>query len=155
MSKRLKPSLWMQRGLARGLALFGLSIALGCVSQPSPDAERALSRLETLETATVSNADSVFPPQELATMSAPAPATAEYLLGPGDRIRLNVAGQADLGAEHPPFKFLQVDDATQVAVNLAFMHGRAYAAIKELDDVDADGDGASSIVGITWCTQLQ
>ncbi len=59
-----------------------------------------------------------------------------------------------LGAEHPPGKFLQVEDATQVAINLAFMHARAYAAIKELDTVDADGDGAPSFVGITKTASL-
>ncbi|MBM4280521.1 MAG: glycoside hydrolase family 1 protein [Deltaproteobacteria bacterium] len=49
----------------------------------------------------------------------------------------------------PPGRTLDVDRATAFGVNLLFMHGAAYAAIKELDDVDADADGAASFVGLT------
>ncbi|HEY1098726.1 MAG TPA: family 1 glycosylhydrolase, partial [Myxococcota bacterium] len=34
-------------------------------------------------------------------------------------------------------------------INLLFMHAAAFSIIKELDDVDADADGADSFVGLT------
>lgn len=49
----------------------------------------------------------------------------------------------------PPGKQLQIEAGTDFALNLMFMHAAAYASIKELDDVDADGDGAASFVGLT------
>jgi beta-glucosidase len=49
----------------------------------------------------------------------------------------------------PPGRTLDIPRATAFGVNLLFMHGAAYAAIKELDDVDADDDGATSFVGLT------
>jgi beta-glucosidase len=49
----------------------------------------------------------------------------------------------------PPGRTLDVARASSFGVNLLFMHATAYAAIKELDDVDADDDGATSFVGLT------
>jgi beta-glucosidase len=49
----------------------------------------------------------------------------------------------------PPGRTLDIESATAFGVNLLFMHAAAYAAIKELDDVDADADGAASSVGLT------
>jgi len=49
----------------------------------------------------------------------------------------------------PPGRTLDIARATAFGVNLLFMHAAAYAAIKELDDVDADNDGNASFVGLT------
>jgi beta-glucosidase len=49
----------------------------------------------------------------------------------------------------PPGKRLAMDEAAAFGVNLLFMHAAAYGAIKELDDVDVDGDGDASFVGLT------
>lgn len=49
----------------------------------------------------------------------------------------------------PPGRVLDIETGTKLGVNLLFMQAAAFAAIKELDDVDADGDGKSSFVGLT------
>jgi beta-glucosidase/6-phospho-beta-glucosidase/beta-galactosidase len=49
----------------------------------------------------------------------------------------------------PPGKRLAIEEATDFGVNLIRMHARAFDVIKELDDVDLDGDGAASWVGTT------
>ena len=49
----------------------------------------------------------------------------------------------------PPGAVLAIERATDFGINLMRMHARAYGVIKELDDVDADGDGAASLVGLT------
>ena len=49
----------------------------------------------------------------------------------------------------PPGRQLDIAGATRLGVNLLFMHAAAFNVIKELDDVDADGDGAASFVGLT------
>jgi beta-glucosidase len=49
----------------------------------------------------------------------------------------------------PPGQFFNIPLATDFGINLAFMHARAFDVIKELDDVDADGDGKDSFVGLT------
>lgn len=54
-----------------------------------------------------------------------------------------------LGGQFPPGRFLAIDAATDFALNLLYMHARAYDAIEELDDVDADGDGDPAFVGLT------
>lgn len=56
-----------------------------------------------------------------------------------------------LGAMFPPGHLLDVEGATELGLTLLFMHARAYAVIKELDDTDADGDAATgdSFVGLT------
>lgn len=59
-----------------------------------------------------------------------------------------------VGAVFPPGKFLDIEGGTQFLVNLAFMHGRAFDVIKELDDVDADNDGRNSFVGLTKTANL-
>jgi beta-glucosidase len=59
-----------------------------------------------------------------------------------------------VGAVFPPGKFLDIDGGTQFLVNLAFMHARAFDVIKELDDIDADGDGQESFIGLTQTANL-
>lgn len=55
----------------------------------------------------------------------------------------------------PPGRiFPDVPAATRVGLNLIRMHARAYDAIKELDTVDADGDGEASFVGLTQTANL-
>lgn len=56
-----------------------------------------------------------------------------------------------LGGMFPPGHLLDVQGAAELGLTLLFMHARAYAIIKELDDVDADGDPATgtSFVGLT------
>lgn len=49
----------------------------------------------------------------------------------------------------PPGAVLAIERATDFGINLMRMHARAFDVIKELDDVDADGDGAASLVGLT------
>lgn len=49
----------------------------------------------------------------------------------------------------PPGKVLDIETGTTFGINLLFMHAAAFHVIKELDDVDADGDGATSFVGLT------
>lgn len=49
----------------------------------------------------------------------------------------------------PPGGVLAIERATDFGINLMRMHARAFGVIKELDDVDADGDGAASFVGLT------
>lgn len=49
----------------------------------------------------------------------------------------------------PPGEGLNIPLATDFGINLMYMHARAFDVIKELDDVDADGDGAASFVGLT------
>lgn len=49
----------------------------------------------------------------------------------------------------PPGGVLAIERATDFGINLMRMHARAFDVIKELDDVDADGDGGASFVGIT------
>ena len=49
----------------------------------------------------------------------------------------------------PPGNTLDIEGATDFGINLMFMHARAFDVIKDLDDVDADGDGSSSFVGLT------
>ncbi|MBZ0252075.1 MAG: family 1 glycosylhydrolase [Candidatus Methylomirabilis sp.] len=50
--------------------------------------------------------------------------------------------------EHPPGKLLDLTGAINFVLNVAFMHGRAYDAIHELDDADADGDGEPALVSM-------
>jgi beta-glucosidase len=60
-----------------------------------------------------------------------------------------------MAAEFPPGRiFPDVPAATRVGLNLIFMHAKAYDAIKELDTVDADGDGVTSFVGLTQTANL-
>lgn len=54
-----------------------------------------------------------------------------------------------LDGRFPPGKVLDVTGGTRLGVNLLFMHAAAFAAIKELDTSDADGDGVNSFVGLT------
>jgi len=54
-----------------------------------------------------------------------------------------------VGGVFPPGHLLDIDGAIDFGLNLAFMHARAYDAIKELDDEDATGDGVDSFVGLT------
>jgi beta-glucosidase len=54
-----------------------------------------------------------------------------------------------LNATFPPGVFFDIPTATDFGINLVFMHARAFDVIKELDDVDADGDGDASFVGLT------
>jgi beta-glucosidase len=54
-----------------------------------------------------------------------------------------------LDGRFPPGKRLDITGGTRVGINLAFMHAAAFNVIKELDDVDADGDGKDSFVGLT------
>lgn len=54
-----------------------------------------------------------------------------------------------LDGRFPPGKVLDIAGGTRLGVNLLFMHAAAFAVIKELDDVDADGDGKNSFVGLT------
>jgi beta-glucosidase len=54
-----------------------------------------------------------------------------------------------LNGTFPPGVFFDIPTATDFGINLAFMHARAFDVIKELDDGDADGDGADSFVGLT------
>jgi beta-glucosidase len=49
----------------------------------------------------------------------------------------------------PPGKTLDIEGGTKLGINLLFMHAAAFNVIKELDDVDADGDGRASFVGLT------
>ncbi|OGQ26795.1 MAG: hypothetical protein A2138_03275 [Deltaproteobacteria bacterium RBG_16_71_12] len=49
----------------------------------------------------------------------------------------------------PPGGVLAIERATDFGINLMRMHARAFDVIKQLDDVDADGDGAASFVGLT------
>ncbi|HEY4223029.1 MAG TPA: family 1 glycosylhydrolase [Myxococcota bacterium] len=53
------------------------------------------------------------------------------------------------GTAFPPGNALDFKTATNFGVNLMYMHARAYDVIKELDDVDADGDGEPAFVGLT------
>ncbi len=54
-----------------------------------------------------------------------------------------------LDGRFPPGKVLDIQTGTKLGINLLFMHAAAFSVIKELDDVDADGDGANSFVGLT------
>lgn len=62
---------------------------------------------------------------------------------------LSVIAAGYLNGLFPPGRLLDAEGAAAAGVNLAFMQARAHAAIKALDDVDADGDGSASLVGIT------
>jgi len=54
-----------------------------------------------------------------------------------------------IGGVFPPGGYLDFEGGTQFGINLLFMYARAFDVIKELDDKDANGDGASSWVGLT------
>ncbi len=54
-----------------------------------------------------------------------------------------------LDGRFPPGKQLDIGLGTKLGINLLFMHAAAFNVIKELDDVDADGNGNSSFVGLT------
>ena len=54
-----------------------------------------------------------------------------------------------LDGRFPPGRQLDIAGGTRLGVNLLFMHAAAFSIIKELDDVDADGDGKNSFVGLT------
>ncbi len=56
-----------------------------------------------------------------------------------------------LGGIFPPGHLLDITGATEMGITLLFMQARAYDVIKELDDVDADGDASTgdSFVGLT------
>jgi beta-glucosidase len=58
-----------------------------------------------------------------------------------------VVGYID--GQFPPGQAFNIPLATDFGINLMYMHARAFDVIKELDDVDADGDGADSFVGLT------
>lgn len=58
-----------------------------------------------------------------------------------------VVGYVD--GQFPPGARLDIEGATDFGINLMYMHARAFDIIKELDDVDADGDGGESFVGLT------
>jgi beta-glucosidase len=62
---------------------------------------------------------------------------------------LTMAVVGYLDGAFPPGKRLDIEGATDFGINLMYMHARAFDVIKELDDVDADGDGADSFVGLT------
>ena len=62
---------------------------------------------------------------------------------------VSVIAAGYLNGLFPPGRLLDVDGAAAAGVNLAFMQARAFAAIKALDDVDADGDDRASFVGLT------
>ena len=62
-------------------------------------------------------------------------------------LSMMVAGYIDGG--FPPGKGLDIEGATDFGINLMYMHARAFDVIKELDDVDADGDAIDSFVGLT------
>ncbi len=47
----------------------------------------------------------------------------------------------------PPGFALDIEGARAVFANLAFAHGKAAALVRQLDDVDADGDGVAQSVG--------
>jgi beta-glucosidase len=47
----------------------------------------------------------------------------------------------------PPGGTLDLDGARRTAVNLLFGHAAACRALRELDDVDVDGDGAGALCG--------
>jgi beta-glucosidase/6-phospho-beta-glucosidase/beta-galactosidase len=51
--------------------------------------------------------------------------------------------------DFPPGRRLQIEEATNFGVTLLRMHARAFDVIKEVDDVDIDGNGDDSWVGIT------
>ena len=54
-----------------------------------------------------------------------------------------------LAGQFPPGALINIPSATNCGINLVFMHARAFDVIKELDDVDADGEGGASFVGLT------
>ncbi len=54
-----------------------------------------------------------------------------------------------INATFPPGVFFDIPKATSFGINLAYMQARAFDVIKQLDDVDADGDGVESFVGLT------
>jgi beta-glucosidase/6-phospho-beta-glucosidase/beta-galactosidase len=56
---------------------------------------------------------------------------------------------AYIDGSFPPGEGFNIPLATDFGINLMYMHARAFAVIKELDDADADGDGAASFVGLT------
>jgi len=62
---------------------------------------------------------------------------------------VSVISAGYLNGLFPPGGILDVDGAAACGVNMAFMQARAHAAIKALDDVDANGDGRASFVGLT------
>lgn len=49
----------------------------------------------------------------------------------------------------PPGRTLDIEAATDFGINLMYMHARAFDVIKDLDDVDANGDGRASFIGLT------
>jgi beta-galactosidase len=51
--------------------------------------------------------------------------------------------------DFPPGKLLAIDLARDFGVNMMRMHAKAFDVIKDLDDVDIDGDGKNSFVGLT------
>lgn len=53
-----------------------------------------------------------------------------------------------LAGVHPPGDTLNFTGMQAVHANLAFMHARAVRVIRELDQVDADGDGKAAFIGM-------
>ncbi|MBI5498896.1 MAG: glycoside hydrolase family 1 protein [Deltaproteobacteria bacterium] len=59
----------------------------------------------------------------------------------------SVVSAGYLSGDHPPGRLLDMDRAMRAGMNLVFAHARAATAIRELDLLDADGDGEPASIG--------
>ena len=83
-------------------ALVGASVLIstGCLHTPRPSGIRALSRIETVETAPVQRPETDPALFEATSASVPAPSTPAYRVGPGDALRITVVGQPEVSGAH-------------------------------------------------------
>lgn len=113
------------------------------VQSPDPDsAEGVLDRIATKDAAIAEDFEAFV--REVIPRVKDRVDTYTVLNEP---LTMVVVGYID--GRFPPGATLAIERATDFGINLMRMHARAFDVIKELDDVDADGDGAASFVGIT------
>lgn len=113
------------------------------VQSPDPDsAEGVLDRIAVKDDAVVDDFEGFV--REVIPRVAERVDTYTVLNEP---LTMVVVGYID--GRFPPGGVLAIERATDFGINLIRMHARAFDVIKELDGVDADGDGAASFVGLT------
>lgn len=113
------------------------------VQSPDPDSpEGVLDRIATKDAAVVDDFEGFV--REVIPRVKDRVDTYTVLNEP---LTMVVVGYID--GRFPPGGTLAIERATDFGINLMRMHARAFDVIKELDDIDADGDGAASFVGIT------
>ncbi|RMF18726.1 MAG: glycoside hydrolase family 1 protein, partial [Candidatus Dadabacteria bacterium] len=66
----------------------------------------------------------------------------------------SVIAGAYVAGVHPPGELLDIEAALDVHANLIFMLSAAARAIREVDTVDADGDGRAALIGVAKASSV-